>query len=279
MPLLPAAFRLGAGRSAAFVALALATATATAGIAGAVAVACASFEAAPAAGDGGGAASGDGGVQDCPPGAFCDSFDDDGPLPRAWKLVQLRGNAKLEVIKDAGLDGSGALVVSVASDGLDQAAYLQLDRGKDGPETYTVVLSFAARVMAAGTAFVLGPRYHTNDGTPLGDHDMILDFHGGGTRLDHYTPGCDGGCGVPSKEPAVGDGWHRYVLTLDVRPFNTLDYGDLLYEIDGFPVVSDHLTFPMSKPKVYAFQFGVTFTSGKVAGTIAFDDVSLVIKP
>ncbi|MDB5220762.1 MAG: hypothetical protein JWO86_8689 [Myxococcaceae bacterium] len=270
-----------ARRTAALVALAV-----TGGAA--AATACASFSEEPPAGigaDAGDAALGEGGEGidsgTCPSGAFCDSFDDDNPLPRAWKSLQQGGGATLEVVKDAGPDGSGALVVSLTNSMLDQKAYLNVERGANGPAAYTVVLSFSARVSVAGTGFVLTARFNTDQGTgaDAGERDVIVDFHGGFTRLDKFTPSCDGGCAVPNKDVPIDDAWHRYVLTLNARPPNGLNHGDILYEVDGNPVVSGTLAFSLSNPKSYGFQVGVTYSAGKTPGTVAFDDVVLVVKP
>jgi hypothetical protein len=264
------------------VALVLATTAIGAG----VLVACASFDAEVTPGgdaspdsalgaDGGG---GDASAPVCPAGGFCDSFDDDEPLPRAWGQIQTM-NAALDLVPDAGMNGSGALVATVKNDNNVQAAFLRLDLGQNGPPSYTAVLAFSANVMTTGTGFLLGPRYRTDLGPPIGQHEVLVDFHGGSTRLEHETPSCDGGCALPNKDTPISAGWHRYVLTMKVRPFDGTDYGDVDYSVDGMTASSGPLTFSLSSPKTYGLEVGVTYSNGHAGGTIAFDDVSLVIQP
>lgn len=212
----------------------------------------------------------------CPPGAFCDSFDDDLPLPRAWKRVATLGAGDIKIVKGAGTNGTNGLVATFANDNTAQTAFLDVDRGQNGPEAYRAVLAFSARLAVTGSGFILGPRFSIADKSG-GTRDLIIDFHDGKTRLDSYTPTCDGGCTVTSKDTPVDAQWHRYVLTLDVRPPNGVDQGDIRYEIDGQIVVSDALTFSLSSPATLGFQVGVTYTGGKAGGTVTFDDVALVV--
>ncbi len=273
------------GRAAARAAL-IGLVAAAAGGAGLAGAACSAFDEATTSSDAAidteagatrdGAVSPDSGY--CIPGGFCDSFDDDVALPRAWKLVKGSGAANVAVVKDAGLNGSGAFVVSITDDQTVQSGYLQLDSVPNGPEAYTMILSFSANVTTTGTGFLLGPRFNTDEGK-LGEHDLIIDFHAGQTRLDHYAPLCDGGCATPNTDTPLSPGWHRFVLTVDVHGPDAGDYGSLSYLVDGASGGTAALSFSMSKPASYAFQVGITYSTGKAAGTVAFDDVSLVVKP
>jgi hypothetical protein len=113
-------------------------------------------------------------------GAACSAFDE-APTSSG------SGAATVAVVKDAGLNGSGAFVVSLTDDQTVQSGYLQLDSVPNGPEAYTMILSFSANVTTTGTGFLLGPRFDTDEGK-LGEHDLIIGFHAGQTRLDHYAP-------------------------------------------------------------------------------------------
>ena len=223
-----------------------------------------------------------GGAFSCLPGAFCDSFDEATPLPRDWSSMATRLLATQAVVPDAGLDGSGALVVTarVADGGVPgayQSAQLRRDIGVGGPTTYTLVVAYAARADPVTSGVIQGPRFSTQTGTD--SRELIVEFRDGYTRLNTYAPSCDGGCKVDAKETLVGREWHHYVLTIEAHPTTGDGYGTITYEIDGTVAVSDKLPFPLSAPSKYGMLVGLTYASPMFAGTMTFDDVSILLTP
>ena len=248
-------------------------------------VACGSFgaaesEAPPEAGSEAAVGVGDAGTTAdaglCAPRAFCDSFDDGTPLPRGWKAVVTSGAAKLAIVPGAGVGDTSALVATFVNDSLPQSALLPLDVGVNGPPSYDMVLAFSARVTTTGAGFVLGPRFLGNapDG---GSRDIFVDWHANMIRLDRYIPSCDGGCPVSKTDTPVDVGWHRYTLTVNARSATAPSYGNVKLEVDGNILVNEALTFSLSSPSKYGFQFGVSYATGNAGGSIAFDDVSLLV--
>jgi len=251
---------------------------------GVVAVAaCGSFGATETGGDAApgeasppdGASSGDGGT--CEPGAFCDFFDDDAGLPRKWTDIKQTGNSSLNLVPGVGLNGSGALVATFVPDGKPQASRLLLVFPMQGPEVYEAVIAFSAQANIATDGVVLGPRFVVDgaDGLARG---ISVTFKKGLVRLDPDT--CDAGdCILPKDEIPIAGGWHRYVLTLGVRPAGIVASSYEL-DIDGTVAIPPKgLPLMLSRPASYGLGFGVTYSGGVAAGTILFDDVSFRVTP
>lgn len=210
---------------------------------------------------------------------FSETFDDGTMLPGKWAEALGNGSAKMQITPGAGASSTNGLVVTVVNDSKYQNAYLRASVGKNAPAAYTAVFGFSARVAMTGTGFVLGPRFTTEDATGAnGDkRSLVVDWHGGLTRLDKFVPSCDGGCIVPTTDAKVDQAWHRYVVTLAIHGPTPSDFGTVAYTFDGAPVSSADLTFSLSGPTAYGLDFGVTYFMGNGGGTITFDDVSLVV--
>jgi hypothetical protein len=267
-------------RAATFVLLA-----AVAGSAGsALSVACGSFGSAdssaptPEGGSvtpgGEGGAIGDGGPV-CEPGAFCDSFDDDAALPRGWSVSKQQGAASLALVPGIGLNGSGALLATVVNDNNPQSARLQFEVPNSNLVAYDAVIAFSANVSIVADGVVLGPRFVTvgPGGTSRG---LSVTFKKGIVRLDPDT--CDAGdCILQKDEIPVLPGWHRYVLTLAVRTIAGAGGSTYELDIDGNQALRKPLPLLLQRPSSYGLGFGVTYSGGTAAGTIAFDDASFLV--
>ena len=215
--------------------------------------------------------SGDGGT--CQSGAFCDSFDDGLALPRAWFGPTIVGNANLRLGASAGVNGSGGLVATVVADTKSQSARLQHNLPMPAPAAYDVVIAFSALVNLTTDGVVLGPRFVAN-GATAGNRNLSVTFKKGIVRLDPNA--CDAGdCALPANEVKVNPGWHRYTLTLVVRPAGST------YElaIDGLSAINKPLPLLLSSPTSYGLWLGVTYTDGTAAGTISLDDASFLLTP
>ena len=149
-------------------------------------------------------------------GAFCDSFDDDAVFPRKWTDVKQTGAASLKLVPGVGLNGSGALATTVVPDGNPQSSRLQLDFPMQGSAAYDAVIAFSAQANFATNGVVLGPRFVVG-GAAGASRGISFTFKKGLVRIDPDT--CDAGdCVLDKDEIPVAEGWHRYVLTLAVRP-------------------------------------------------------------
>lgn len=242
-------------------------------------VACGSFGATESAADAAPSdallteTSGDGGT--CPRNAFCDSFDDDAALPRAWPGQKVMGGATLNRLSSVGVDGTGGLLATILSNGAGQVARLDYNL-KSGPAAYDAVIGFSAFVNLTTDGVVLGPRFQVTNAA--GDRNLSVTFKKGLVRLDPNK--CDAGdCNLPNNESAISPGWHRYDLTLSVRPEGTSPGSTYELLVDGVSVVNMPLPLLMSSPTSYGLSFGVTFASGTAAGTLFFDDASFLVTP
>jgi hypothetical protein len=267
----------------------LGTLVVVAGSVGAAAsAACGDFGEATAAPDAAIEASGsgaEGGVSDagadalvvlCPDGAFCDAFDDGVPLPRAWEPVKKAGGTSVSLVAGAGVGDSGALVVvhSATDAGEVHTGFLRSVRGKNGPATYRVVLAFSARIQPGTPNFNIGPRFFTEHGSV--DHAISVDFHGGQVSLGIYANDCDASCNLPTFNAPIDQAWHRYVMTVDVRPS---DFGVIDLSMDGTSVISTKLRFSMSTPSAYGAVLGLSFANPPAAGKLSFDDFAFTLTP
>jgi len=250
-------------------------------------VACGSFDAKESASDAAaseaspadaslGDGDGDGGgAESCAPGAFCDSFDDDAAFPRSWTVMKQEGDASLNLVPGVGLNGSGGLVATVAPDGVPQSARLQLEVPAQGMPAYDAVLAFSAQASITTNGVVLGPRFVVN-GPAGAQRGLSVTFKKGLVRLDPDT--CDAGdCVLPKDEIPVAAGWHRYVLKLAVRPTTGANGSTYELDIDGTRAISKALPLLLSRPASFVFLFGVSYSGGTAAGTITFDDASLLV--
>lgn len=58
------------------------------------------------------------------------------------------------------------------------------------------------------------------------------------------------------------------------------DYGRLKFERDSNIVLDEEsLPFSLSSPSKYGLEIGVTYSAGNAGGSVAFDDVSLLVTP
>lgn len=216
--------------------------------------------------------SGDGGP--CPASAFCDSFDDDAGLPRAWLGPKVVGGATLNLAAGAGFNGTGGLLATLGSNATSQAAYLTHTIPTPGPPAYDAVIGFRALVVLTTEGIVLGPRFQVS--SAAGDRNLSITFKKGLVRLDPNV--CDAGdCNLPNSETPISAGWHRYELTLSVRPPGASPGSTLDLHVDGVSAVEFALPLLLSSPTSYAFLFGVTYTSGPAGGALLFDDASFLV--
>lgn len=214
-------------------------------------------------------------VPGCPPRAFCDSFDDrdDARLTGQWTSKSQSGLGKINILPEAGLDGSGGLVTVATGGSGTQSAFLRLNRGPT-PANFRFTLAFAAKVVAA-TGFYLGPRF-TSAAVGGLRRDVIVDFENGKTRFDLFNEGCDAGAACPTLgngQWPVDDKWHRYKLEGVVHPPSNGDSGNVTLELDGLNVLAAKLTIPLANAISHGLDFGLTYGSTNVSGTVTYDDV------
>jgi hypothetical protein len=180
-------------------------------------------------------------------------------------------------VPGVGLNGSGALLATIVNDNNPQSARLQLEFPASAPAAYDAVLAFSANANIVADGVVLGPRFVTF-GPAGASRGLSVTFKKGLVRLDPDT--CDAGdCVLPKDEIPVAAGWHRYVLKLAVRPATGTGGSTYELDIDGNQALSKPLPLLLSAPLSYALAFGVTYSGGTAAGTIAFDDASFLVTP